>query len=86
MASSGPKTDTVTKPSQYGREWSQGLLVAGLVTAGVWVPAYTVVTDDCADCWWIDFAIAFIVIAGLITLSWLTCAIAEYLERRHQKR
>ena len=68
--------------SKYGIEWSQGFGVAALISLAVWLPAYFEVSDRFAEAWWYDFAIAFIVMAAVGMLAWVTCAVAEYLERR----
>jgi len=72
--------------SKYGIEWSQGFSVAAFVSLAVWLPAYFTVSDRFAEAWWYDFAIAFIVLAAVGTLAWVTCAVAEWLERRSGKR
>jgi hypothetical protein len=71
--------------SKYGIEWSQGFGVAAVVSLGVWLPAYLVVSDRFAEAGWYDFAIAFIVMAAVGTLAWVTCAVAEGLEGRNGK-
>ena len=71
--------------SKYGIEWSQGFGVASVLSLGVWLPAYFVVSDRFAEAWWYDFALAFIVMAAVGTLAWVTCAVAERLERRSGK-
>jgi len=68
--------------SKYSIEWSQGFGVGAVVSLMVWLPAYFTVGDRFAEAWWYDFAIAFIVLAAVGTLAWVTCAVAEYLERR----
>lgn len=72
--------------SKYGREWSQGLGVAAVLSMGVWLPAYLVVSDRFAEAWWYDFAIGFIVLTAVGTLAWVTCAVAEWLEKRNARR
>jgi len=68
--------------SKHGIEWSQGFGIAAVVCLAVWLPAYIVVSDQFADAWWYDFAMTLIVLAAGGTLAWLTCVVAEWLERR----
>ena len=72
--------------SKYGIEWSQGFGVAAVISLVVWLPAYFEVSDRFAEAWWYDFAIAFIVMAAVGTLAWVTGGVAEYLERSSGKR
>ena len=72
--------------SKYGIEWSQGFGVGAVISLVVWLPAYFEVSDRFAEAWWYDFAIAFIVMAAVGTLAWVTGGVAEYLERRRGKR
>ena len=70
--------------SKYSIAWSQGFGVASVISLVVWLPAYFEVSDRFAEVWWYDFAIAFIVVGAVVTLAWLTCGVAEWLERRHR--
>jgi hypothetical protein len=76
----------IMAPPKYGIEWSQGFGVAAIASFGVWLPACLVVGDHFAEAWWYDFAIAFIVMAAVGTLAWVTCGVAEGLERRKGRK
>ncbi len=73
------------EPSKYGKRWSQGTIIALIVSLGFWTPVYLEVNDKWANAWWNDFATAFIASAAFLGLSWLACAISEYLEKRDRK-
>jgi hypothetical protein len=87
MATPGqkPQNEAVREPSKYGKHWSQGFFIALILSLGFWAPIYLEVNDKCADAWWNDFAMAFIAFGAFLSLSWLTCAISEYLEKRGRK-
>jgi hypothetical protein len=70
------------EPSQYGRSWSQGIFIAAGLSLGFWTPVYLVVEDQWPNTWWYEFAIAFIFTAAFLSLAWLTCTLAEHLEKR----
>ena len=71
------------KGSKYGIAWSQGFGVGAVTSLVLWLAAYFEVSDQFADDWWYDYAITFIVVGAVVTLAWLTCAVAEWLERRN---
>ena len=81
----GNSPPAATGESRRGREWSQGLLVAGLPGLLFWGALYLLVDDQFANQWWCEFALAGIAMSAFLSTAWLTCAAAEYLERRGRK-
>ncbi len=71
--------------SKYSVRWSQGFTIAGIIATVIWGLAYNVL-DNYAEKWWYNFAIAFVLAAALVTVSVLTCFIAEFLESRDRKK
>jgi len=79
-----------TKPgsgaSKYGVRWSQSFTIAGIIATVIWGLAYNVLDENYVEKWWYNFAIAFVLAAALVTVSVLTCFIAEFLENRDRKK
>ncbi|HTY87642.1 MAG TPA: hypothetical protein VMB80_09280 [Candidatus Acidoferrum sp.] len=72
-------------PPKYGKHWSQGAGMALLLSLGFWAPIYLEVEDQWPNAWWSDFALAFIISAAFLSLSWLTGTLSEYLEKRDRE-